>query len=84
MNSARTTVYVELLDEGTDVWRPVAADEVRPGCFLLRGEMPAEERWAFQPGALVECEFRKLSGGSRLVAVRLAVEQRASGGEVKP
>jgi hypothetical protein len=43
MNSARTTVYVELLNEGTDVWRPVVADEVRPGYFLLRGEVPPEE-----------------------------------------
>ena len=75
MNNTRPTVYVELLDEGVDVWRPVAATEVRPGCYLLEGPIPESESWAFQPGAIVECEPRKLSGGERLVAIRLAPEE---------
>jgi hypothetical protein len=65
-------VYVELLDEGVDVWRPVSAKEVRPGRYLLEGSVPERERWAFAPGSIVECEVRNLSEGEALVAVRLA------------
>jgi hypothetical protein len=42
---------------------------------LLEGPAPKDERWAFQPGAIVECEIRKLSGGERVVAARLVQEQ---------
>lgn len=70
-----TTVYVELLDEGVDVWRPVSAREIQPGRYLLEGSMPDLERWAFQPGETVECEFRELSEGSALVVTRLASER---------
>lgn len=77
MSSAHpTTVYVELLDEGADVWRPVLAEEVRPGCFLLQRAVPEEEQGAFQPGALVERELLKSSGGNSLVALRVAAERR--------
>jgi len=55
MATAMTTVYVELLDEGVDVWRPVVASEIAPGRYLLEGPMPESERWAFPPGAVVEC-----------------------------
>jgi hypothetical protein len=71
LSPATTTVYVELLDEGVDTWRPVEAVEVSSGRYLLGGSVPELERWAFQPGSVVECEVRKLSEGPALVATRL-------------
>jgi hypothetical protein len=64
-----TTVYVYLLDEGTDVWRPVAAEHVRDDVYRLVGE-PSDgtETWQFETGQNVRCKQRQLSGGTRLVA----------------
>ena len=63
-------VYVALLDEGTDVWRPVAAKHIRNHIFLLPDIAPAHESWQFSPGTKVRCEEHVFSGGERgLVAV---------------
>jgi hypothetical protein len=68
------TIYVALLDEGTEVWRPVAAEELHNGVFRIVAERPDlnDERWQFPPGAVVCCEQRELSGGPALVAVKRA------------
>ena len=68
------TVYVNLLDEGVDVWRPVQADEIGGGCFRLHGPVPETESWQFQPGAIVRCKERWLSGGYCLVAAELVAD----------
>jgi hypothetical protein len=57
-------VYVALLDEGTDVWRPVDAEHVREDEYLLCGPIPEGEVWEFQPGDVVHCRKRTLSNGS--------------------
>jgi hypothetical protein len=67
-----TTIYVELLDENVDVWRPVAALHVRDGVYRLSDVAPEEERWAFPPGSLVRVEERELSDGRFLVACAAA------------
>ncbi len=68
------TIYVPLLDEGTEVWRPVAAEELPNGVFRIVAGRPDwnDERWEFPPGAVVCCEQRELSGESALVAVKRA------------
>jgi hypothetical protein len=64
------SVYVALLDEGVDVWRPVAAQHVHGDEYELCGTVPDEEVWQFQPGEVVRCETRRFSDGtSGLVAV---------------
>jgi hypothetical protein len=63
-------VYVALLDEGTNVWRPVLAHQVGPRLFRLSGPVPADKSWQFQPGELVRCEIRRLSGGPVLVVIQ--------------
>jgi hypothetical protein len=70
----RRTIYVALLDEGTDVWRPVDAEELRDGLFRIMSEnsRPHDERWEFPPGSIVRCERRHLSEGPVLVAVSQA------------
>lgn len=70
---SETIVYVELLDEGVDVWRPVSAVAESERVFRLTGEQPAGETWAFPPGSRVRCEERHdLSDGPALVAYQLA------------
>jgi hypothetical protein len=70
--SKKATIYVELLDEGVDVWRPVTATPEREGVYRLPDEPPVDEAWAFAPGSLVRCEHRAFADGAGLVAVALA------------
>jgi hypothetical protein len=65
-----TTIYVYLLDEGTDCWRPVSAEHVRDDVYRITGEPPdpENEKWEYLPGAVVRCRQKKLSGGDCLVA----------------
>jgi hypothetical protein len=69
-------VFVALIDEGVDVWRPVPATPLGGARYRLgrpRDFDPQTETWEFPPGAVVECETRTLSGGPALVAIRLTV-----------
>ncbi len=68
--SPESLIYVRLLDEGTDVWRPVVARRVEGNCYqiLLSQVIPNDEQWEFGPGTIVLCRLRTLSGGTRLVA----------------
>jgi hypothetical protein len=65
------TIYVELIDEGVDVWRPVEATPEADDTFRLPDEAPDGEAWQFPPGSIVRCELRQLAGGETLVAVEL-------------
>jgi hypothetical protein len=66
-----STVYVYLLGASVDVWRPVAAEKVGPNLFRLSGPVPDGESWQFQPGEVVYCEERALSGGPAVVALKM-------------
>jgi hypothetical protein len=68
-----TTIYIRLLDEGTEVFRPTSAESLGQGVFKVLPTSnydPREEKWEFAPGSLVECEKRKLEGDEVLVAVK--------------
>ena len=67
-NGSVVTIYVALLDEGTDVWRPVEAEPEGP-FYRIVGSVPEAETWAFDPGSLVRCEPREFADGSGLIAV---------------
>jgi hypothetical protein len=73
MSANTETIYVALLGEGTEVWRPVNAALRAGGLFeiISRNDDPEDELWQFPPGSLVRCERRQLSEGPRLVAVEL-------------
>jgi hypothetical protein len=75
-------VYVRLLDEGTDVWRPVAATALADGKYILSDAlpMPADEHWEFPPGSHVAAEEKTFEGKTQveLVAVRLDPRSRRS------
>jgi len=69
-------VYVRLLNEGTDVWRPVRATALPDGTFPLsepNGYDPNAETWEFPPLTKVRCATRKFSDDDEgLVAVARA------------
>ncbi len=68
----RRLIYVPLVDEGGDVWRPAVAEVVGDQTFRIIGEntSPDDERWAFATGEVVRCEAHRFTDGSSgLVAV---------------
>jgi hypothetical protein len=70
-------IYIPLLDEGTTVCRPVAAERLSGGLFRIVAEMPDDEVWAFRTGQMVSTEERLLESGEKtLVAVRVASRDR--------
>jgi hypothetical protein len=70
-----TTVYIRLLNEGVDVWRPVEATP-DAGAFRLPDLNLQDEEWEFPPGSLVKCKRRVFSGGaSGLAAVRALTQK---------
>jgi hypothetical protein len=74
--STDAAVYVRLLDEGTDVWRPVPALAFPDGTFQLtkpEGYEPDAELWEFSPDARVKCSPRRFADGEEgLVVVAYA------------
>jgi len=69
-DSVAITIYVALLDEGIDVWRPVGAIKLGDGLYRILPPAPDPnlETLEFQPGDVVRCELRTLSEGRVLVA----------------
>lgn len=66
-----TTIYIRLLNEGTEVYRPVHSIEKGNHLFEVLGKDiydPEDETWEFPPGSIVICEHQELSGQDCLVA----------------
>jgi len=57
-------VYVALLEEGVDCWRPVRAQHMGDDKYILAGPIPEGEVWEFQPGETVRCRRRTFQGGA--------------------
>ncbi len=74
------TIYVALLDEGIDVWRPVAAQRLSSDRYLILEQDydRAIERWEFEPGAVVRCRAQDRDGRQILIATE-AARQTAAG-----
>jgi hypothetical protein len=55
------TIYVPLLGEGIDVWRPVKARRLPDGAYLvLEQDYDRDtETWQFEPGTVVKCRVEK-------------------------
>jgi hypothetical protein len=65
------TIYVRVLNEGTEVFRPVPAKSWPDSCYQVGGAdiyLPAEEQWEFEPGAIVKVAPKVLEGEVILVA----------------
>jgi hypothetical protein len=66
-------IYVRLLNEGTEVYRPTSATPLKENKYKILPAPnydPETEDWEFKPGSIVRGEKRKLSGGKVLVAVQ--------------
>jgi hypothetical protein len=69
------TIYMPLLNEGTQVWVPVVGERLEGGNFRIMGLVPDDQDWAFQPGELVVVQRRVFSDGSEgLAATRRLIE----------
>lgn len=65
-------IYIELFEDGAQVWRPARAEPLASGLFRVLGPVPEDEIWAFPPGSIVRCKERNFSGGAcELVAYEL-------------
>jgi hypothetical protein len=65
-SSVNTTVYVYLLNEGVDCWRPVPAVKVNDSIYILQGfdiYDPDDEEWEFPPGTRVLVEEKEFFDG---------------------
>ncbi len=66
-------IYVKLVDENVDAWRPTLAELVGDGAYRITGERPDDENWEFDRGTLVRGQIHRFSDGSQgLVATRYA------------
>jgi hypothetical protein len=67
------TIYVRLLDEGTEVWRPAKAVTVGEGLYRLLATPDydlVDEEWEFPPGSIVAGKQKIGSDGEFLAAIR--------------
>ncbi len=66
-------IYVQLLNEGTQVWRPMWAEKLEENVYLLKSFIdhdPTDEELEFKPNEIVICERQKLSEENQIVAVK--------------
>ena len=73
MKKPLQTIYVKLVDEGVNVWRPVRAEHLRDDLYLIV-DQPYDrdsETWQFGPGSSVVCEPVESADGPILRAIEL-------------
>jgi len=69
-------IFVSLVDEGVDVWRPVLAEHLRDNVYRII-DQPYDreiESWQFGLGDEIVCELVDSSDGRILAATRPADE----------
>jgi hypothetical protein len=70
-----TLIYMPLVGEGTDCWRPVRALSISEDIFEVVDQIPSGESWKFAPFARLRCRNRIFTGGEAgLEAFEYAVE----------
>jgi hypothetical protein len=66
------TIFIALLEEGTEVWRPTQAESISGDLYRIIGQIQDDEVWEFPPGSVVRCKEKIFSNGERgLVAYEL-------------
>lgn len=62
-------IYIYLLNEGTDVWRPIQALQLGDESFSIPQNtlIPSDEEWEFSPGDTVRCKKKHLSDGKTVL-----------------
>ena len=59
------TIYVALIDEGTESYRPVIAEKIDEKTFRIvsKNKDPEDEKWEFNTGDVVVCYEKELMNG---------------------
>ena len=72
--SNTVNIYVSLLDEGVDVWRPVQAEHLHDNVYRITTQPydRTTESWEFEPGDVVLCEEVESEEGPIVAATRRA------------
>ncbi|MBS7702681.1 hypothetical protein [Chelatococcus asaccharovorans] len=65
MGPVFVTIYMPLLEEGTEVWRPVPAEHLGRDMYRIAGPRPVNENWKFEVGAVITARQREFRDGSR-------------------
>jgi hypothetical protein len=67
-------IFVSLLDEGVEVWRPVLAEHVDGAIYriVFQPYNREVETWEYEPGDEVVCKMIDSSDGQILAATRRA------------
>jgi hypothetical protein len=66
------SIYVRLLNEGTDVYRPAVAHEIEHGIYEILPTADydaADEEWEFPPESHVRIEKRESEDGDHFIAI---------------
>lgn len=70
-------IYVRLLDEGTNVWRPCIATKISAYEYVIVEDQIhdcSSERWEFHPGTRVRVAEKEFSPGSVRPAAVAAIQ----------
>jgi hypothetical protein len=67
-----TQIFIRLIDEPIDVWRPVLAERKTDGIYRIVDQPYNRdiETWEFSPGDEVVCEMIDSSDGQIIAATR--------------
>lgn len=67
----KRTIYIKLLDEGVDVYRPVFSTFVCNNVYIVGSREDNDEKWEFEPNEMVEVmQYDFKDGKNGLVAVK--------------
>lgn len=72
------TIYIRLIGEGTEVFRPTEAEVLHDDLFKVLPTAdynPDDECWEFVPGSVVRCVSKHFEGDEVLVAVAVNCEK---------
>jgi hypothetical protein len=72
MTKDNLEIYIALLNENVNVWRPVKAKAIKNNIYLIV-EQPYDsdiETWEFKPGEKVLCKQIESNDGKILAAVK--------------
>jgi hypothetical protein len=67
-------IFVQLLDEAVEVWRPVLAERIAQDTYRISDQpyQSDSEQWEFEPGEVVTCVVRDTGEGDAVIAVARA------------
>ena len=57
-------IYMPLIEEAVECWRPIEAERIGADLYLVVGTVPEGEVWTFQPGDAVLCRNHVFEDGN--------------------